>query len=374
MNVKGKYKRLNHITFNLIDLLCLIISFIFSYYIKFKNLNLFSKAEWTLLLAIMCIINIICSIIQRTYIGILKRRYYEQFQKELALVLSQLSIVCFLLFLLKAGEIFSRQMVFTTYISYFIVSQIIKYIRKKFLTGEFSFSKKETKTVFRKNTDEWDFKCIDNRSELQKLTNKFIKRSFDIVFGVIGCIILIPLSVFIFIINKLSKDDDGPLFYVQEKKKKNGTRFKMIKYRSMVIDADEKLERFLEENEDVRREFKMYRKIKNDPRVTKVGSFLRRTSLDEMPQFVNVLIGDMSLVGPRPYLPGELKDMGKYYNIIIQYKPGITGLWQISGRSEATFEERLDMDLNYHKNNSIFGDLEILIKTFLKVLKKEGAV
>ena len=104
----------------------------------------------------------------------------------------------------------------------------------------------------------------------------------------------------------------------------------MIKFRSMVVDADEKLKQFLEDNEDVRNEFMMYRKIKNDPRVTKVGKFLRRTSLDEFPQFVNVLFGDMSIIGPRPYLERELESMGKYYDIIIQYKPGITGLWQIS--------------------------------------------
>ena len=185
---------------------------------------------------------------------------------------------------------------------------------------------------------------------------------------------LIPLTGVVFALNKLNEEDDGPVFYIQDRIGQNGRKFKMLKFRSMVVDADEKLERFLEENEDVRKEFKVYRKIKNDPRVTKVGKFLRRTSLDEFPQFVNVLFGDMSLVGPRPYLVREIDDMGKYYDIIIKYKPGITGLWQISGRSDVAFEDRLEMDINYHKNHSFKRDIGILLKTIKHVIKKEGAI
>ena len=202
----------------------------------------------------------------------------------------------------------------------------------------------------------------------------FFKRTIDIIGGIVGCTLLIPLTGVVFALNKLNEEDDGPVFYIQDRIGQNGRKFKMLKFRSMVVDADEKLERFLEENEDVRKEFKVYRKIKNDPRVTKVGKFLRRTSLDEFPQFVNVLFGDMSLVGPRPYLVREIDDMGKYYDIIIKYKPGITGLWQISGRSDVAFEDRLEMDINYHKNHSFKRDIEILLKTIKHVIKKEGAI
>lgn len=160
---------------------------------------------------------------------------------------------------------------------------------------------------------------------------------------------------------------------MQERIGQDGKRFKMLKFRSMVVDADEKLKSFLEENEDIRNEFYVYRKIKNDPRVTKVGRFLRKTSLDEFPQFINVLLGDMSIIGPRPYLERELEDMGQYYNVIIQYKPGITGLWQISGRSDVSFEDRLEMDIKYHKDHSNVKDIEILLKTIGHVLNKEGA-
>ena len=148
----------------------------------------------------------------------------------------------------------------------------------------------------------------------------------------------------------------------------------MFKYRSMCIGADEKLEQFLAENEEIREEYSIYRKLKNDPRVTRVGKFLRKTSLDEFPQFINVLLGDMSLIGPRPYLEREIEDMGPYYYVVIQHKPGITGLWQISGRSEVSFEERLEMDITYHKNNSFFSDMRILFKTVSYVLNKKGAI
>ena len=201
-----------------------------------------------------------------------------------------------------------------------------------------------------------------------------LKRTFDIIGGLIGCIILIPLTGIVFILNKLNEEDDGPLFFVQERLGQYGTTFKLIKFRSMVVDADDRLERFSEENEDVRKEFKIYRKIKNDPRVTRVGKFLRKTSLDEFPQFINVLKGDMSLVGPRPYLPREVEDMGVYKDVIVNTKPGVTGYWQISGRSEATFDERLDFDIQYIKDKSFFKDIKILFKTLLKIVQKEGAI
>ena len=114
--------------------------------------------------------------------------------------------------------------------------------------------------------------------------------------------------------------------------------------------------------------------MKIDPRVTKVGEFIRKTSLDEFPQFINVLKGDMSLVGPRPYLPREKEDMGDYYDYIVQYRPGVTGYWQIAGRSDVTFEDRLKMDYDYIQNKSLKADLKLLRKTVLNVIKKEGAM
>ncbi len=216
--------------------------------------------------------------------------------------------------------------------------------------------------------------CLEENKKIKNLLSKTIKRCIDILAGLIGTILLIPLTMIIYVINKIYREDDGPIFFLQERIGKDGKLFKMIKFRTMCVDADEKLEKFLKENQDVRKEFYIYRKIKNDPRVTRIGKILRQTSLDEFPQFLHLLTGKMSLVGPRPYLPREKEDMGEYYKIITKYKPGITGLWQIGGRSEATFEDRLNMDINYHKNHSNVRDLSIVLKTINNVIKKEGAI
>ena len=214
---------------------------------------------------------------------------------------------------------------------------------------------------------------IDKKG-LKLVIYKVIKRIIDIIGGLIGIITLIPLTIIIYISRKILHEDDGPIFYDQMRMGKDGKVFKMYKYRSMVVDADKKLDKYLEENEEARKEYKKYKKLKNDPRVTKVGNFIRRTSLDEFPQFINVLKGEMSLVGPRPYLPREKEDMKEYYTYIIQSKPGITGYWQIAGRSDVTFENRLKMDYDYNQNKNLKTDLKLLAKTILNVVKKEGAI
>ncbi len=173
------------------------------------------------------------------------------------------------------------------------------------------------------NTDVKSLTYGKQKSKSRTYIESFVKRAIDILAGIVGAIVLVPLTLIVFISNKLSKDN-GPVFYCQERIGKDGKLFKMIKYRSMVMGAEEKLKQYLEENEEARKEYKEYKKLKNDPRITKVGKFLRATSLDEMPQLIHLLTGEMSLVGPRPYLPGEREDMGAYYDIIIKSKPGIT--------------------------------------------------
>mgnify|MGYP004456083927 FL=1 len=205
------------------------------------------------------------------------------------------------------------------------------------------------------------------------LIGKIFKRLIDILGGIVGTIVLIPLTIGIAIANLICKDN-GPIFYSQYRMGKNGKLFKMYKYRSMVIGADEKLKKYLEENEEARKEYKKYKKLKHDPRVTKVGEFIRKTSLDEFPQFINVLKGDMSLVGPRPYLEREKEDMNGYYKYITTFKPGLTGLWQISGRSDVDFATRIDLDMQYYYNHSLKGDIKILFKTAMKLVKREGAL
>lgn len=205
------------------------------------------------------------------------------------------------------------------------------------------------------------------------LIGKILKRLIDILGGIVGTIVLIPLTIGIAIANLICKDN-GPIFYSQYRIGKNGKLFKIYKYRSMVVGADEKLKKYLEENEEARKEYKKYKKLKHDPRVTKVGEFIRKTSLDEFPQFINVLKGDMSLVGPRPYLEREKEDMNGYYKYITTFKPGLTGLWQISGRSDVDFVTRIDLDMQYYYNHSLKGDIKILFKTAMKLVKREGAL
>ncbi len=198
------------------------------------------------------------------------------------------------------------------------------------------------------------------------------KRVIDIMGAIVGMLILIPLTVAVWIGNRIC-GDRGPVFYSQDRIGKDGKNFKMYKFRSMVVGADEILKELLENDEEAREEYKEYKKLKHDPRVTRVGEFLRKTSLDEFPQFINVLKGEMSIVGPRAYLPREKDDMKDAYESIIRCKPGITGLWQVSGRSDVSFRNRLDMDIEYYEKYNLGLDIEILFKTVATVLNKEGA-
>ena len=200
-----------------------------------------------------------------------------------------------------------------------------------------------------------------------------LKRTIDIIASLFGLIILCPLISIVYIANKLSKDK-GPIFFMQKRIGEDGKSFRLYKFRTMVVDADKILMKKLKEDKEFREKYLSYRKVENDDRITKIGKFLRKTSLDEFPQFINVLKGNMSLVGPRPYLFREKKDMGEYYKYIIKCKPGITGLWQVSGRNKNTFQERLILDLEYYNNRGFLYDIKILFKTFLSVFKKEGAM
>lgn len=232
----------------------------------------------------------------------------------------------------------------------------------------------DNEAILLKDQEDEELKPILGEVKKQNIAYRLVKRLIDIIAGVVGVILLIPITIIVGAIRIIKKENDGPLFYEQLRIGKNGKQFRMYKFRSMCVNADEKLKEYLENNEEARKEYKKYKKLKEDPRITKVGKVLRATSLDEFPQLINVLKGDMSLVGPRPYLPREQKEMGEYYIGIIKVKPGITGPWQISGRSKITFEDRLKMDWDYANKSSLKKDAKILIKTFTKVIDKDGAI
>ena len=202
--------------------------------------------------------------------------------------------------------------------------------------------------------------------------SRFLKRVMDIGIGIVGVLSLIPLTILVWIKTDSEERKHG-LFFTQDRIGKDGKSIKIYKYRSMVTGADKILEEMMAKDEKIREEYEKNKKLKDDPRITKVGDFLRRTSLDEFPQFINVLRGEMSFVGPRPYLPREKKDMGDYYKKIIKSKPGITGMWQTHGRSETDFEERLELDEYYYRNWSLWLDIVIIIKTIKNVIGGKGA-
>lgn len=202
---------------------------------------------------------------------------------------------------------------------------------------------------------------------------RIIKRLIDIVAGLVGVIILIPITIILYIVNIFADESKGPLFYDQLRVGKNGKYFKIYKFRTMIVGADKILEKYLEGNEKARKEFEKTQKLSNDPRITKLGKFLRKTSLDEFPQFINVLKGDMSLIGPRPLVKGELDAHNGNHEIYESVRPGISGWWAANGRSDLLYDERLKLEYYYAENFSLWLDIKCVFKTIVSVIKKEGA-
>ena len=209
-------------------------------------------------------------------------------------------------------------------------------------------------------------------SRIRKRLYKITKRSFDILFGLIGIIMLIPITIILKICYMLT-GDFKKIIFTQDRIGLNGKIFKFYKFRSMVPNADEVLFKLLKENKKLAKEYKINKKLKDDPRITKIGKIIRRTSIDELPQLINIFLGDMSLIGNRPYLPREKEDMGKYFNDIVKTKPGLTGWWQVNLRSRGTFEDRLKMEKYYSERAGFRIDIKIFFKTFKVVLGRDGA-
>ena len=198
------------------------------------------------------------------------------------------------------------------------------------------------------------------------------KRLFDLLVSMIGLILLIPIAIIVKIAYMLHGDFTSVIF-TQDRIGKNGKLFKFYKFRSMVPNADEILFKALAEDEKLREEYSMNKKLKNDPRITKVGKAIRKLSIDELPQMINIFLGDMSLIGNRPYLPREKKDMGTYYDDIVKTKPGLTGWWQVSGRSDVSFKKRLQLEQYYSNHSGFRIDTKIFFRTFKVVLHGNGA-
>ncbi|WP_281890941.1 sugar transferase [Paenibacillus sp. YYML68] len=195
-----------------------------------------------------------------------------------------------------------------------------------------------------------------------------MKRMMDVLGAGAGVVLLFPLFIVVALLIKL-EDPKGPVFFRQTRVGKNGAEFSMYKFRSMVSNAEELLAELLAKNETTGAMFKM----KNDPRVTRIGRFIRKTSIDELPQLWNVLKGEMSLVGPRPPLPREVAEYTEYDKLRLLATPGCTGLWQVSGRSNIGFKEMVELDLRYIRERSIRMDCRLIVKTVLVMFGSKGA-
>jgi undecaprenyl-phosphate galactose phosphotransferase len=209
-------------------------------------------------------------------------------------------------------------------------------------------------------------------NNLASPVNRIIKRCFDFTVGLIAFLCLSPLMLLISLAVKL--DSRGPVLFSHSRIGRNGRQFNCYKFRSMVANAQEALPDLLKKDPELQREWEYHYKLKNDPRITRSGRFLRRTSLDELPQLLNVLKGEMSLVGPRPITEKEIPCFGSHIDNYYLVRPGITGLWQVSGRSEMDYQRRVNLESWYVRNWSLWMDITLLIRTVNSVLIKKGAV
>ena len=197
----------------------------------------------------------------------------------------------------------------------------------------------------------------------------YIKRIIDCIISSIALILLLPIFLIIAIAIKL--DSKGPIFFAHTRIGKNGKPIKIYKFRTMVVNAEELIKKFTPEQ---MKEYKKNYKLNNDPRITKVGNILRKTSLDELPQLINIINGDLALIGPRPVVNAELEKYGENASKFLSVTPGLTGNWAANGRSISAYEERMQLELYYVDNISLKMDIEIFFKTIIAVIKREGAM
>jgi len=201
--------------------------------------------------------------------------------------------------------------------------------------------------------------------------NLWIKRLMDLVIVIFGGILILPFLLILALLVKLGSP--GPVLYGHKRLGANGKYFTAYKFRSMVVDAQERLQKLFESHPEIKKEWEENHKIQNDPRVTTIGKFLRRTSMDEFPQLINILKGEMSLVGPRPIVDEEVSKYGEDFNRIFSVRPGLTGMWQVSGRSGTDYATRILYDTYYLQSWSVWLDIWILFMTFGAVIRGKGA-
>ena len=483
MQIKGKYSWAKHLDFMIIDLLSLLGAYFLAYFYKFHSANI--GTEWKRYIVIISLLNVVIYLIANPYSGFFRRRYYHEIGRTFALVGANALCATLIFYVLKIGAAYSREVFIYTYLLYFFLTVVLKYIWKKLLIArKLPFSKarkislfliceeenaeRDVHSVYSTDLPLYDIKgvhtirkdgsaaqlselvykdgqdiehipvvgedylkfildnninevlavvepnamdfsiyreLIDNgvgvnfvvepllgfQTEEQFVTNigvnkalsvgmfsfspsqsfyLVIKRLFDMLCGLIGLIVLVPVTLFVKLAYLIS-GDNARIFYRQRRVGMNGKLIYIWKFRSMVPNAPTILEELLKDPKYAE-EWARNQKFEHDPRITKVAAVLRKTSVDELPQLINVLRGDMSLVGPRPLVVGELEvhDGLKLYQKV---KPGITGWWGCNGRSNIDYRERLELEYYYVKNCSLYLDVLCILRTVWAVLKKDGA-
>ena len=475
MHVQNQYSWIKHVDFIGLNLLALIVSFVVSLYVKSGTLSLLFTATWEGLLVILCLINLMLTLVINPYSGILRRPYYVDAIKQFLLALYTFIVVAILFYLLKIGAVYSRMMLVSTFVIYFVLSLALLFTRKALILkgkvklfnvrerqvlavinlrglGEVkeSINSSEVKeyhiagycfpkddfdgdridgvpVILRKDMvdyvlnnhiddvyisvepgefDAASYKAlvgngVNVQLDIESLVGTqtddqfishvgafttlsvgpyamdssqafylIIKRGLDIILGLIGLVFLVPVTVLVKIAYLIS-GDTASIFFTRPRIGQYGREFRMYKFRTMVPDAEKMLEDLLKQ-EKYRKEWEKNQKIEKDPRITPVGRFLRRTSLDEIPQVINILIGDMSVVGLRPLVRGELE---KHNGLTLYNKvrPGLTGWWACNGRSNISYKERLELEYYYVTHCSLQLDVLCLARTFFAVLRREGA-
>jgi len=483
MQNKGKYSWAKHLDFLVIDLLSLLASYFLSYYYKFHTTRL--SAEWKRYIVIICLLNVVIYLVVNPYSGFFRRRYYHEIGRTFILTCVNALCATLIFYVLKIGASYSREVFIYTYVLYFFLTVILKYIWKRLLiSGKLPYSQarkislfliceeenaeRDIHSVYSTDLPLYDIKGVHliRRDESRELpaeltytdgqnteripvvgadypqyildhninevlaavgpealssgvyreliangvgvnlvvesllgfqteeqsvsnigVNKAlsvgmfsfspsqsfyltVKRLFDILCGLVGIAFLVPVTFFVKLAYLLS-GDKAQIFYRQRRVGLNGKQIFIWKFRSMVSDAGELLEELLKDPKYAK-EWAENQKFEHDPRVTKVGAFLRKTSMDELPQLINVLRGDMSFVGPRPLVAGELEAHNglKLYQKV---KPGITGWWGCNGRSNIDYRERLELEYYYVRNCSLYLDVLCIIRTLWAVLTEDGA-
>lgn len=374
--------------FILIDSFCLQISLIFAHYFRFRyfftwvSRNAYRTSSFVLL-----VLSVIIAVLFNTMNNVLTRSLWEEIRRTIIHCCLVFAGIVAILFTAKDSDRVSRVVMCLTTAVYFVCSIVTRLVYKRIIIASKRFEVKhtrlleddsedveQTQTAIQEYPEESAYiphKREDVKTEpLVVNSNKayrFIKRFFDVMLSLIALLVLSP----VFMITALAiwLEDGEPVIFKQKRSGLNGAEFEMYKFRSMVKNAPELHKELLKHNELDGPAFKM----KDDPRITKVGKLIRRTSIDELPQLVNIIRGDMSIVGPRPLPVYEQEKCNEYQNQRLLVKPGLTCYWQVMGRNGIDFDEWIELDLKYIKDASIFTDIGLIIMTFGAVITGKGA-